>query len=58
MSLARLVGWVAPVRPPWECRPLRPVPLLPSVHVRVRCPGTCGACSLVCALCAVCMCCW
>ena len=30
-----------------------PVPLLPSVHVLVRCPGPRGACSPVCALCAV-----
>ena len=43
---------------PWGCRPLRPVPLLPSVHVRVRCPGPLGACSPVRALCAVCVCCW
>ena len=44
--------------PAWRCRPLRPVPVLPSVHVRVRCPGPLGACSLVRALCAVCVCCW
>ena len=43
---------------PWGCRPLRPVPLLPSLHVGVRCPGPHGACSPVCALCAVCVCCW
>ena len=43
---------------PWGCRPLRPVPLLPWVHVRLRCPGPRGACSPVCALCAVGMCCW
>ena len=42
---------------PWECRPLRPVPLLPPVHVRVRSPGPLGACSSVRALCAVCVCC-
>ena len=42
---------------PWGCRLLRPVPLLPSVHVRVRCPAPRGACSPVCALCAVCVCC-
>ena len=34
------------------------LPLLPLVHVRVRCPGPCGACSPVCALCAVCVCRW
>ena len=44
--------------PPWGCRQLRPVPLLPSVHVSVRYPGPLGACSPVCALCAVCVCCW
>ena len=42
---------------PWGCRPLRPVPLPPSVCVRVRCPGPLGACSLVrtpfCVSCAV-----
>ena len=43
---------------PWGCRLLRPVPLLPSVHVRVRCRGPRGACAPVCALCAVCVCCW
>ena len=43
---------------PWGCRPLRPVTLLPWVHVRVRCPGPLGACSPVRALCAVCLCCW
>ena len=32
---------------PWGCRPLRPVSLPPSVHVRVRCPGPLGACSPV-----------
>ena len=32
---------------PWGCRPLRPVPLPPSVRVRVRCPGPLGACSPV-----------
>ena len=40
------------------CRPLRAVPLLPSVHVRLRCPAPLGACSPVRALCAVCVCCW
>ena len=43
---------------PWGCRPWCPVPLLPLVHVRVRCPGPRGACSPVCALCAVRVCCW
>ena len=43
---------------PWGCRPLRPVPSLPSVHLRVRCPGPLGACSPMRALCAVCVCCW
>ena len=43
---------------PWGCRLWCPVPLLPSVHVRVRCPGPRGACSLVSALCALCVCCW
>ena len=43
---------------PWGCRLLRPLPLLPSVHVRVRCPGPLGACSPVRALCAVWVCCW
>ena len=42
----------------WGCRPLLPVPLLPSVYVRVRCPGPLGACSPVCALCTICVCCW
>ena len=39
-------------------RPWCLVPLLPSVHARVRCPGPRGACSPVCALCAVCVCHW
>ena len=43
---------------PWGCRPWRPVPLLPSVHVCVRCPGSRGAYSPVCTPCAVCVCCW
>ena len=43
---------------PWKCRPWCPVPLLPSVHVRVRCPSPRGVCSPVCALCAVRVCCW
>ena len=34
------------------------VPLLPSVHARVRCPGPRGARSPVCALCAVRVCHW
>ena len=42
----------------WGCRPLRRVPLLPWLHVRVQCPRPRGACSPVCALCAVCVCCW
>ena len=42
----------------WVYRPLRPAPLLPSLHVRVRCPGELGACSPVRALCVVCVCCW
>ena len=32
---------------PWGCGSLRRVPLLPSVCVRVRCPGPLGACSPV-----------
>ena len=46
-----VLGHLAPVHgcaSPW-C----PVPLLPSVHARVRCPGPRGACSPVCVLCAV-----
>ena len=43
---------------PGGCRQLGLVPLLPSVHVCVRCPGPLGACSEVCALCAVPVCCW
>ena len=39
-------------------RPWCLVPLLPSVHARVRCPGPRGARSPVCALCAVCVCHW
>ena len=39
-------------------RPWCLVPLLPSVHARVRCPGPRGARSPVCALCAVCVCYW
>ena len=37
----------------WCARPWCLVPLLPSVHARVRCPGPRGARSPVCALCAV-----
>ena len=43
---------------PWGCRLWCPVPLLPSVYVRVRCPGPRSVCSPVCALCAVRVCCW
>ena len=43
---------------PWGCSLWCLVPLLTSVHVRVRCPGPRGACSPVCALCAVRVCCW
>ena len=39
-------------------RPWCLVPLLPSVHARVRCPGPRGARSPVCALCAVRLCHW
>ena len=39
-------------------RPWCLVPLLPSVHARVRCPGPRGARSPVCVLCAVCVCHW
>ena len=39
-------------------RPWCLVPLLPSVHARVRGPGPRGARSPVCALCAVCVCHW
>ena len=47
-------GLLAPVH---RCaRPGCLVPLLPSVHARVRCPGPRGARSPVCALCAVRMC--
>ena len=46
-----VLGLLAPVH---RCARLWcPVPLLPSVHARVRCPGPRGACSPVCALCAV-----
>ena len=33
---------------PLDCGPLRPVPLPPSLRLRVRCPGSLGACSPVC----------
>ena len=39
-------------------RPWCLIPLLPSVHARVRCPGPRGARSPVCALCAVRVCHW
>ena len=39
-------------------RPWCLVPLVPSVHARVRCPGPRCARSPVCALCAVCVCHW
>ena len=32
---------------PWGCGSLRPIPLSPSVRVRVRCPGPLDACSPV-----------
>ena len=51
-----VLGLLAPVNlcaGPW-CA----VPLLPSVHARVQCPGPRGACSLVCALCAMRVCRW
>ena len=49
-------GLLAPVH---QCtRPWCLVPLLPSVHARVRCPGPRGAQSPVCALCAVRVCHW
>ena len=51
-----VLGLLAPVH---QCARLWcPVPLLPLVHARVRCPGPCGACSPVCALCAVRVCHW
>ena len=51
-----VLGLLAPVH---RCARLWcPVPLLPSVQARVRCPGPCGACSPVCALCAVRVCHW
>ena len=49
-------GLLAPVH---RCaRPWCPLPLFPSVHARVRCPGPRGAPSPVCALCAVRVCLW
>ena len=48
--LCSFLSLLAPVH---RCaRPWCPVPSLPSVHVRVRCPGPRGVCSPVCALCA------
>ena len=56
LCVCGVLGHLAPLH---RCaRPCCPVPLLPSVHVRVRCPGPRGACSLVCALCVVRMCRW
>ena len=54
-----LCGVLCLLAPVHRCaRPLCPVPLLSSVHARVRCPGPRGACSPVCALCAVRVCRW
>ena len=51
-----VLGHLAPVH---QCaRPWCPVPLLSSVHVRVRCPDPRRACSPVCALCTVRVCRW
>ena len=51
-----VLGLLAPVH---RCaRPWCPVPLLPSVHAHVRCPGPRGARSPLCALCAVRVCHW
>ena len=56
LCVCGVLGHLAPVH---RCARLWcPVPLLPSVHVRVRCPRRRGACSPVCALCAVRACCW
>ena len=41
-----------------SARPWCLIPLLPSVHACVQCPGPRGASSPVCTLCAVCMCHW
>ena len=49
----RLGGSPQCVRP-WGCGSLRPVPLPPSVHVRVRCPEPLVACSPMGALCDPC----
>ena len=51
-----VLGFLAPVHR--SARPWCPVPSLPSVHARVRCPGPRGARSSVCALCAVRVCHW
>ena len=57
--LFRVCGVLGLLGPVHRCaRPWCPVPLLPSVHARVRCPGPSGACSPVCALCAVHVCRW
>ena len=56
LCVRSVLGLLAPVHRcamPW-CSVL----LLPSVHVRVRCPGPHGACLPVCALCAVRVCRW
>ena len=51
LCVCGVLGHLAPVH---RCaRPWCPVPLLPSVHVRVRFSGPPGACSPLCALCAV-----
>ena len=56
LCVCGVMGHLAPVH---RCaRPWCSVPLLSSVHVRVRCPGPRGACPLVCVLCAVRVCCW
>ena len=55
-SVCGVLGLLAPVH--WCARPWCPIPLLPSVHVRVRCPDPRGASSPVCALCAVRVCRW
>ena len=56
LCVCGVLGHLAPVH---RCaRPRCPVPLLPSGHVRLRCPRPRGACSPVCALCAVRVCRW
>ena len=56
LCVCGVLGHLSPVH---RCaRPWVPVPLLPSVHVRVRCPGPRGTCSPMCALCAVRVCRW